>query len=101
VAACFLLFCGLGLVTRVLRGRSFLSAPAVVMAVTALAGTIPVLLLGDGDEARHGYVYLPLVCAVSFSTTDLIIRTLWRRWSHSGSETTSWPRVGEDTLCAG
>jgi hypothetical protein len=83
-----LLFLAVGaadIVTRLRRRGAMLSAPSATLALAVLAGSLPVVFLGDGDASRHGYVYFPLVLAVCFGMWEPLLRSVWiqrRRAKH-------------------
>jgi hypothetical protein len=60
VAALFLMSCAAHAVRVIATKRRFVSPLSVMVALAVLAGTLPVVFLGDGDEARHGFVYFSL-----------------------------------------
>jgi Dolichyl-phosphate-mannose-protein mannosyltransferase len=79
IAAAFLLLCLAEVVCR-LRGRSgVLNLPAALLAGAVFVGSVPAVFFAFGETGRYGYVYYPLVLAVSFAAGEPLLRALMAR----------------------
>lgn len=74
--ATFLALCAADGARRLRRRPPILNSATALLAVVVLAGSLPVLFLGTGDAPRHGYVYVPLVIAVTLAAGATIIGAL-------------------------
>ena len=77
LAAVFLAMCAAVMWSKVRRrAQSVFTTSSGLVAVVIVAGALPVIFLGDGDNGRHGYVLFPLTLAVICASWPRLVQPL-------------------------
>jgi Dolichyl-phosphate-mannose-protein mannosyltransferase len=58
------------------RNQMVFTTSSGLVALVIVAGTLPVIFLGDGDNGRHGYVSFPLTLAVTCASWPRVVEVL-------------------------
>lgn len=73
VAAAFLLLCLSDVVRRLRRQPGILSHSSALLAGVVAVGIFPPTFLAFGDTGRYGYIYYPLILAVTVAAAEPLI----------------------------
>jgi Dolichyl-phosphate-mannose-protein mannosyltransferase len=77
LAAIFLAMCACAVWLKARRrSQPVFTTTSGLVASVIVAGTLPVIFLGDGDNGRHGYVFFPLTLAATCAGWPLVLDVL-------------------------
>lgn len=87
ISICFVVLCATALVGVMRRRHGVLSAPAALLAGAVGVGLLVATFLAYGETGRYGYVYYPLVLAVSAVSTQGLVPIAQSRWRRARQRT--------------